>query len=62
MVAVLKLKNCDILKGSLAQTSVLIASHNHTNLVYGSPGGPPMKIAVEVYYVKSMGTNVMTYM
>ena len=59
IVAVLKLKNCDILKGSLAQALQFWSLVTTIPVWCWDIWGSPMK-ASNVYYVKSMGTKVMT--
>ena len=44
---------------SSSNVIVLIADHSHIVLL-ADPEGSPLKIAIEVYYVKYMGIKVMT--
>ena len=60
IVAVLKLKNCNILKGSPAQTLQFWSLVTTIPVWCKDARGSPMKIAAKVYNVKSMGTKMIT--
>ena len=60
IVVVLKLENCDILNGSLAQALQFWSLVITIPVWCRDPQGSPMKFASDVYYVKSMGTKVIT--
>ena len=60
IVPVLKLKNCGILKGSLAQTLWFWSLVTFILVWIGDPEGSLLKITIKVYYAKSTGIKVMT--
>ena len=61
--AVLKLKKKLWYRQSISNSNFIdsITAHSHTfNLLLWDPEGSPSKIAIKVYYEKSMGIKVMT--